>query len=206
MKEMYNNYKKDLSNKNNLVILVLVVIIIGILFGSIYITILDNSQKTVIINKVSSYFENITKVNFEDKIEIFENSLYSNLLYTVSMWLLGISSIGLPIVFIMVFFKSFIMGFSVSSIFAKYGIKGILRVLLYTFPSNIIMFIFVIFLSSYSILISIKIISNAFTKKSINFKTFMGKYFFILVLAVLISVLCSLYDGFVDPFIYKIIY
>ena len=120
------------------------------------------------------------------------------------MWLLGISVIGLPIIFIMIFFKSFILSFSVSSIFAKYGLKGIFKVLLYILPSNIIITIYTLVLATYSISISIKIFSSAFKKETINFKTFMGKYFFMLVIGILICVLCSLYDGFVDPFIYKI--
>ena len=131
MKEMYNNYKNELSNKNNLVILVLVIFIIGIVFGSIYITILTNTQKESILKYTSSFYTNISKINFNDKIEIFKNSLYSNIFYTIIMWLLGISIIGLPLVFIMVFFKSFVLSFSVSSIFAKYGIKGILKAIIY---------------------------------------------------------------------------
>ncbi len=203
MKEMYNNYKNELSKKNNILILVLVVFIIGLIFGSIYITILSNEQKTTIINEVTSYFSNITKSNFADKTEILKNTLTSNLIYTISMWLLGISVIGMPIVFIMIFFKSFILGFSVSSIFAKYGFKGIIKSILYILPSNLIMLIFILFLSSYSILISSKIFNSAIKKQTINFKTFMGKYLFILVLGILISILCALYDAFVDPFVYQ---
>lgn len=204
MKEMYNNYKKEITKKNNLIILVLIVFLIGLIFGSIYITILTNDQKTKILSQVSNYFKNISKINFNEKIDVFKNSLYSNMLYTIFMWLLGISVIGLPIIFVMVFFKSFILGFSVSSIFAKYGFKGLFKVLIYILPSNLIITIFTIFLSSYSIYISIKIFKNVIKKGTINFKLFIGKYFFILVIGILISILCSLYDAFVEPFIYKI--
>lgn len=205
MKEMYNNYKNDLNKKNNIIVLVTIIFIIGLIFGSIYITILSNEQKLKITNSVSTFFNNNKKFSFDDKIELFKNSLYSNMLYTIIMWVLGISIIGLPIVFIMVFFKSFITGFSVSSIFAKYGIKGLFKAILYLFPSNIVFTIFIIFLSCYSILISKKIFSSAFKKQTINFKTFMGKYFFILVIGILISILCSLYDAFISPLIYKFI-
>ena len=206
MKEMYNNYKKELSKKNNLVILIIVIFLIGITFGSIYITILSNSQKSNIISQIALYFKSMNKISIDDKIDIFKNSLYSNLLYTIFMWVLGLSVIGLPIVFIMIFFKSFILGFSVSSIFAKYGINGLLRAILYIFPSNIIFMLFIIFLSTYSVLISNKIFFSAIKKQSINFNTFMGKYFFILVIGILISILCSLYEAFVNPYIYQIIF
>ena len=205
MKEMYNNYKRELKKKNNIIVLVMIIFLIGLIFGSIYISILSNEQKKIVMDSVTSFFKTSEKMNFDDKIEIFKNSLYSNLLYCIIMWTLGLSIIGLPIIFIMIFFKSFITGFSVSSIFAKYGIKGILKVILYVFPSNIVFTIFVIFLSYFSILISNKIFLSAFKKQTINFKTFMGKYFLILVIGVLISILCSLYDAFVSPLIYKFI-
>lgn len=204
MKEMYNNYKNELKNKNNLLLLVSILFIIGLIFGSIYITILSNDQKLSIIKQTSNYFNNVSKVTFEGKIEIFKNSLYSNLLYTICMWLLGISVIGLPIVFIMIFFKSFILGFSISSIFAKYGIKGFLKVILYIFPCNIIIAIYSLLLATYSINISIKVFKGAFTKQNLNFKLFMGKYFLILLIGILISVLSSLYFAFLEPFVFKI--
>ena len=199
MKEMYNNYKKDLKNKNNILLVISVIFILGLIFGSIYITILKNGEKTTILNEVGNYFLSNNKLNFEDKIDIFKNELLSNLLYTVSMWLLGLSVIGLPIIFIMIFFKSFTLGFSVSSIFAKYGFKGIIGVFTYIIPSPIILSIFYLFLSSYSIIISVKILKGAFTKQTINFKAFMGKYFFILLVSILLSILCALFDAFVTP-------
>ena len=205
MKEMYNNYKSDLSKKNNLVIIILVIFIIGIIFGSLYITILSNTQKENILNHTTSFFSNISKINFNSKIDIFKNALYSNLFYTIIMWLLGLSVIGIPIVFIMVFFKSFVLSFSVSSIFAKYGIKGILKVFIYILPSSLIFSIFTIFLASYSILISSKLFKSAFKKETINFKTFMGRYSFILVIGILISILCALYEGFIEPSLYQLV-
>lgn len=204
MKEMYNKYKKEISKKNNFLILILIIFILGLIFGSIYITILDKSEKTLIINSVSNYFSSLKSIDFDNNIEIFKNSLISNLLYYISMWLLGLSAVGLPIIIIMIFFKSFILSFSISSIIAKYGFKGILGALLYIFPSPLITSIFTIILGTYSLIISIKLIRSAFTKQTINFKTFMGKYFFILLISILVSVLCSLLDAFLSPYILRL--
>ena len=206
MKEIYKKYKNELKNKNNLTVLVLIVFIIGLIFGSIYITILSQNQKGESLSQITSYYKNLPKLNFEDKIDIFKNSLYSNLLYMIIIWALGISIIGVPIIFIMIFFKSFLTGFSISNIFAKYGISGIIKVLLYLLPSNIIIITYIIFLSTYSIFISSKIFKSAFKKQTINFKSFMGKYLFVLIIGILISILCSLYEAFINPFFYKVIY
>ena len=204
MKEMYNKYRKEISKRNNFLILILVIFILGLIFGSIYITILGKSEKNLIINSVSNYFNELKNINFDNSINVFKNSLISNLLYNVSMWLLGLSAIGLPIIIIMIFFKSFVLSFSISSIIAKYGFKGILGALLYIFPSPLITSIFSIILGTYSMIISVKLIRSAFTKQTINFKSFMGKYFFILLISILVSVLCALIDAFASPYILKL--
>lgn len=199
MKEIYNNYKKELSKRNNILVSIFIIFILGLIFGSIYITILKTGEKTTILNEVNNYFLSINKISIDDKINIFKDSLISNLLYFISIWLLGISVIGIPIIIIMVFFKSFMLSFSVSSIFAKYGFKGTLGAVLYIFPSSIITTILMIVLSTYSLLLSIRIFKSSFLKRNINFKTFMGKYFFLLVISILICILCSLFDAFISP-------
>lgn len=204
MKEMYNNYKKEISKKNSFLIVIFVIFLLGLIFGSIYITILKDSEKTTIMNSVNSYFLSLDKLTFDTQLEIFKDSLISNLLYFVLMWLLGISAIGMPIIIIMIFFKSFVLGFSISSIFAKYGFKGILGAILYIFPSPIITTIFTIVLGTYSIILSVRLIQSAFLRRTINFKTFMGKYFFILLLSIITSVLCSLIDAFASPYILRL--
>ena len=204
MKDIYNNYKKEIKKTNNILVLILVIFVIGVIFGSIYITILKNPEKQSIMTQVNNYFLSMNKISFETQIVIFKNSLISNLLYFIFVWLLGLSVIGIPIIILMVFFKSFILGFSISSIFAKYGAKGILGAFIYIFPSSLTICIFTIFLSTYSLILAFKLLQAAFTKKTINFRTFMGKYFFVLLVAVLLSVLCSLIDAFLSPHLYKI--
>jgi stage II sporulation protein M len=204
VKDIYNNYKKELSKKNSILFVIVVIFIIGLIFGSIYITILKDSGKSLVLKEVNNYFLSLNKISFSDKIEIFKNSLISNLLYFIFMWLLGISVIGVPIIIIMIFFKSFVVGFSVSSIFAKYGFKAIIGAFLYIFPSSVVTSIITLILGAYSLILSFKIIKGAFIKRNINFKTFMGKYFFLLLISILVSILCSLYDAFVNPSILKL--
>lgn len=204
MKEMYNNYKREISKKNSFLIIIFAIFILGLIFGSIYITILKDGEKATVINSVSNYFLSLDKLTFDSQIEIFKNSLVSNLLYFGSMWLLGLSAVGMPIIIIMIFLKSFVLGFSVSSIFANYGLKGILGVILYIFPSPLITIIFSIVLGTYSLILSVRLVQSAFLKRTINFKTFMGKYFFILLMSILASVLCSLIDAFVSPYILRL--
>ena len=76
MIQMYNEYKKEIKNKNSIMILVTVIFIIGLVFGSLYITIISNESKEKILKVLFNYFNSMKTLSFENKIDIFKNSLY----------------------------------------------------------------------------------------------------------------------------------
>lgn len=206
MVEIYEEYKKVIKSKRIILISVIILFILGLLFGSLYVTVLDNNEKKDILLSVDSYFKGFKNFSFSNKLDLFKNNLISNLVYFILMWALGICILGLPIIFIMVFFKSFTVGFSIAGIFAKYKIKGLIKILLYIFPSSILTLLLSIFLGTYSAIISINLVRESFSKKNLNFSLFMGKYFFLLLISILISIICSLIDAFLMPSLYNLFY
>lgn len=201
---MKEKLKKEILSKKIIILVVFIVFILGLLFGSIYITLLNNSNKKVVLDSVNNYYSSFNKISITDKFNIFKSNLSSNLIYYIVMWLLGLSIIGLPIIVFMVFMRFFVTGFNISSLFACYKLKGLKYVLVYLVPSNIILLLLSIFLGIYSVNISIRLATNIIKKKTINFGTFMGKYFFILLISILVVVFTSLYDSFVSPFFYNL--
>ena len=198
MKDM-EKVKKQVISKKRILTLVFIVFFIGLLFGSIYISVLNNSNKKLIIENVENYFNTYKSLDFKYKLDIFKETLTKNLTYFISIWVLGLSIIGIPVIIIMVFFKSFITGFSISSIFAAYKFKGLVGIFIYMFPSNAITLLYTLFLGAYSVDLSIKLLRHALKKKTLNFGLFMGKYFFLLLISILLSVVVSLYEAFINP-------
>ena len=203
MVEMYEEYKKVLLSRKVILTSILLLFILGLLFGSLYVTVLSDSEKKDILFTVEEYFNSYKSISFSSKLEIFKSNLTSNLLYFFIIWCLGLCIIGLPIIFIMIFFKSFTIGFSISSIYIKYKLKGLLGILIYIFPSITIYLILSILLGCFSTNISLKLVKESFTKKNLNFASFMGRYFFLMVLIILTIIICSLFDAFISPILYK---
>ena len=205
MKEMYLRYKNDISNKKIIIVSVFIIFILGLVFGSLYITILGNDEKKSISDTVTNYINSFNTISFSNKLNIFKDSLISNLVYFIGLWLLGISVIGIPIIYIMTFIRSFVISFSIGGIFAKYKLAGILASFIYLFPSKLIILAYSLFLAIYSVNISKELCSNAFKKKTLNFGSFMGKYTFLLLVGVLICVICALFEAFITPYLFKLI-
>ena len=191
-------YKLKFNKK--LVFFLLGLIAIGFLFGTIFITLINSSDKTLVKDYITKYITNINNVNYSKSLQ---NSLTNNLGFIFIIWLLGISVIGIPIILFILFSKAFTLGFSISSFILNYKAKGCLYALIYIFPSQIINMIMYLILTLYSISFSFKIIYSVINKSSLNFKNMTGKYLKILIISIVICSLCSLYDVFIIPNILK---
>ena len=133
-----------------------ILLIIGIIAGSIFMAILSETDKKLVIDYFNNYISNIenNKLNY---LESIKNGLFNNLLYIIIIWILGISIIGIPIVTIMFFIKSFTLGFSIASIVFNYKLKGCLLNFINIFPHQMIYFLIYMLITTYSIFFSLKI-------------------------------------------------
>ncbi len=198
MKKYMDKLRKNIRINKNLFIFLLVIVIIGLISGSLFVTILGADDKTVVIEYMKDFFNNVQteKLNYD-------TSLINTLIFTVGfaliVWILGISVIGFFIVIFMLFMKAFILGFSISSIISCYGIKGLILSIIYVFPHHIINILVFIILAAYALIISFKLIQCLTGKKTLNFKNFMNRYLIILAISVVILILTSLYEIYVVP-------
>ncbi len=185
-----------------ILLFLLILLIIGITVGSIFVTILNQSDKSL-VNEHLNDFLNSVEGNKLDFSLALKNNLVSNILYVLIIWLLGISVIGLPIIIFMFFSKTFILGFSVGAIISTFKTKGILFSLIYTFPGQVISLLFLILLVMYSMSFSFKMIYLIFKKKTLDFKIVMNKYFKVLLVVLIAIILMSLYDTYLMPRLVK---
>ena len=185
-----------------ILLFLLILLIIGITVGSIFVTILNQSDKSL-VNEHLNDFLNSVEGNKLDFSLALKNNLVSNILYVLIIWVLGISVIGLPIIIFMFFSKTFILGFSVGAIISTFKTKGILFSLIYTFPGQVISLLFLILLVMYSMSFSFKMIYLIFKKKTLDFKIVMNKYFKVLLVVLIAIILMSLYDTYLMPRLVK---
>lgn len=184
--------------KKKLFIFLLITLIMGVIFGSIFVTLLNENDKAKVLNDVTSFFGYI-KQNKMNSMDVFISSIKSNFLFIAFIWLLGISIIGIPLIVSLVFFKGFILGFSIGSIILKYKLLGILGSLSYVFPHIIISTILILIMSYYALYLSISLFTSVFNKQTINFKNVIGRYNLIMLLCIVISLVGSTFEAFVSP-------
>ena len=167
MKKVMDKLKLAIKNNKKMIFFLGIIAIVAIVFGSLFSVMLNESDKNLVSEYISNFFENIKNNNL-NYIMALKNGSIGSLSYILIVWLLGISIIGMPIVLFMYFSKFFVIGFSISSIIKGYGFKGCLLSFAYIFPHQIIYIIAYTMLSMYSIKMSIKLISTIIKKDKIG--------------------------------------
>lgn len=196
--------KNSIIKQKKLYRIIITLMIFGIISGILFIFFISKESKTKALVSIKNFFDLMntsTGINYGKSLL---NTLVNNIGYVLLIWLLGISIIGLSITIVLAFMKSFIVGFSISSIISCYKAKGILGAFLYVFPHQIIILFIYLLLSFYSISFSIKLFKSLFLKQTINFRVVMQKYIKILLISLIGIIIVSLYEVFISTYFIKL--
>ena len=185
-------------------IFLLTISIIGIVVGIIFSNILSNADEKLVYDKLTNYFVNIKDGASINYLETFFNSIKNNVITLLIVWILGLSIIGLLVNVFILFFKNFILGFSIGSIINIYLYKGILLSIVYIFPHEIFNIIILLLLIYYANNCSVNLFRLLFLKKEVKFNEIMKRYFKIFGLCLGGYLISSIVETFFSPFFIKI--
>lgn len=205
MKKILDKLKQPIRINKKMFLFLGILVLVGVASGSLLVTVLSSEDKTLVKEYLINFIQSIQQ-NKLNTLQCFLNSICSNGIYFLVIWLLGISVIGIPVVILIFFIKSFTLGFSIGSLISIYQLKGCMISFIYIFPHQIINIFLYCLITLYSISLSIKIISSAIRKKSLDFKSIMNRYIFILVVCIIFSIITSLYEAFIMPQLIKWIF
>src|SRR5699024_5451209 len=104
---MYKFQKANIQKQSKQYIWLLILGGVMILASLIYLLCLDSVNKKIVTDSIYTYFHNFRKEEY-DAFSLFLGSGGSNLLFTIGIWVLGISMIGIPIVFLLYMAKTFL--------------------------------------------------------------------------------------------------
>ena len=112
--------------------------------------------------------------------------------------------VGLPVVIFILFFKGFMLGTTLSTMFLKYQLKGIIGAFLYVFPCFIINILIYILMSFFALYVSTKFLKALIKKDNLNFKNFLGKYLLTFCLCIILMIINCLLESYLTPLLLKL--
>ena len=177
-------------------LIVTVCFIIGIIAGVVFINNLSDNQSNEITTYVNSFIDTLKSGVSFDYLELLKNSIIQNSILVLILWFVGATLIGIPLVFAIIVFRGFCLGYTVSAIVHILGTsKGIVFILTSVFLQNIIFIPAVIALAVSGIRLYQTVVKNR-NSESIKFAILKHSIFSIVILILLIissliEVFCS---------------
>lgn len=183
---------------------VIFIVILGIISGSLFLMVLNENDKSEVINEISTFMTNINTNNINN-LNSFKNSLIEGMILIILSWILGMSIIGVIFNIFFIYMKSFTIGFSISSFILVYKYKGILSSLVYTVPSQLINILIILILGVYTLLFSKYLFKMIFLKdKTVNLGKFFKKYVLVFGICILLCLMSALCEAYLLPSLLKV--
>lgn len=114
--------------KNNIkeYFIISLIFLIGIFLGVMFTNNSTDQQKTEIASYVNTYIEAFKQTTSEQNLELLQNNIKDNAVLSVIMWFVGSTVVGIPVIFGIILFRGFCLGYTISAITIVLGTgKGI---------------------------------------------------------------------------------
>lgn len=132
--------KEHVRNNQKEYILVTLIFIVGIFLGVLFINQIQEGQKTEITSYLNSFVEKVKNMENLNHMELLKSSMGQNIVLAIVLWFFGTTVIGIPIVFGLVLYRGFCLGYTIAICITIMGLpQGLFFVLLLLLLQNILL-------------------------------------------------------------------
>ena len=181
--------KENILNNTKSYFIVIIIFTVGIFLGVMFINQTEN--KSEIEKYINTYVDETKTLQNGDYIGELQRDIKNNIILVLLLWFAGTTIIGLPIVFAIILFRGFCLGYTIASCVYVLGkMKGIIFIIITIFLQNIIFIPALIVLGVSSIKLYTSIIKD---RRRENIKLSILKHsiisFIIMIILILTSIL-----------------
>ena len=186
--------------------LLFIAFVLGVSAGAFTVNGLSSIQRYDMGNYIEGFVRLIDSQNI-DNTELFRISIIRNLKLVGLIWVLGVSIIGAPLIFIVMGIRGYITGFSSGLIIRMMGAKGLLLSGFAIIPKEILIVPCIIALGVNGMNFSLNIIKNRSVKAALkdNLRTGFAEYCGVTLFYSLILFGGVLVEVYIIPVMVKII-
>ena len=131
--------KQHIINNLREYIIILLIFIIGIFLGVFFINNMQDEQKNEISEYINTFITNLKNSSEVNNLQLLKTSIAQNVVLGVAIWFFGTTVIGIPVVFGIVLYRGFCLGYTISTCITVMGLsKGLLFVIITLVLQNLI--------------------------------------------------------------------
>ena len=189
---------KHFKDHTTIYTFMIILFLTGIIFGAIIVNSMNFAQKKDLFFYLERYFGAIIGEQQIENNAILVSSFFYHARYLLLLFILGLSVIGLPVVWVLLFLKGLVVGFSVGFIVNQLGVNGLLLAAISIAPQNILIIPIYIIAGSLSMIFSLTLLGKLFTRKiSQPVLQPFGRYVTVYSLLLVVSFLAAVLEAFI---------
>lgn len=183
-------------------IIVLLIFLIGIFLGVMFINNINETQGNEISNYINTYIENSKQENVDTIVSLKEN-ITENIILACILWFAGTTVIGMPIVFSIILFRGFCLGYTIAASISTIGLgKGLAFILTSVLLQNLLFIPAILILGVSGIKLYKSIMKD---KRKENIKISIVRHTMISSIALLVLIISSIVEIQISYNFFKII-
>ncbi|MCI8759989.1 MAG: stage II sporulation protein M [Clostridia bacterium] len=137
--KLLETIKEHVLNNKKEYMIVTLLFIIGIFLGVLFVNHVQEAQKAEITAYFNSFIEKIKSTDNLNYMELLKTSIGQNVILAIVLWFFGTTVIGLPVVFGLVLYRGFCLGYTIAVCVTIMGLQqGIIFVLILLLLQNMI--------------------------------------------------------------------
>ncbi len=131
--------KEHVRNNKKEYMLVALLFVIGIFLGVLFVNYAQEAQKLEMTTYMNHFIDKMKQIESLNHMELLKNSIGQNILLAIVLWFFGTTVIGIPVVFGMVLYRGFCLGYTIAVCISLMGLpQGIWFVLILLLLQNIL--------------------------------------------------------------------
>ncbi|MFX3617237.1 MAG: stage II sporulation protein M [Sporolactobacillus sp.] len=197
LKQLIGQHFKDYRS---LYTFITALFLMGIIFGAVVVNSLSYAVRNDLLQYMQNFFGELSNGKIADPHLLFKESLGTDFQNLSLIWILGLSVIGLPVLFILIFVKGMFLGFTVGFLVSQMGFKGFWVAMVSVFPQNLLIIPNDIFLTVVAVACSLKIIRHLLMKvrREPLMPQFIGYLVVLLISSGVLAIACA-FEAYVSP-------
>src|SRR5699024_1490185 len=170
MGEFYMLSKKPLHIKEHIIehmtiyVFMTILFLTGVIFGAIIVNSMSFVQKQDLFFYLERFFGFVSSEESIRYSTMFKSSFIFHVKYILFMAILGLSVIGLPVIWVLLFLKGIVIGFSVGFMVNQLGMKGFLLASASIAPQNLLIIPTYIIAGTLAMICSLTMLRKLFSR------------------------------------------
>lgn len=199
--------RMEFSQHLSIYLFMFILFLIGVIFGAIIVNSMNFIQKQDLYFYLEQFFGKVLEGTIISEAQLFQTSFFYHIKYIGVIFILGLSIIGIPIIWIFIFMKGIVVGFSVGFLVNQMGWYGLLLAAASIAPQNLLIIPAYIVAGSMAMIFSLHLIRKLFATRLYNHTVRKAFVQYIAVYVTLFAVVlgASLIETFISPFAMKLV-